>query len=84
MTHDDVFGLEMWTSEDPAPELGHSFCILTFRKHARNVTLGNVQWAGYRNELPTDGINADFQHQNVKMMMTLLHVPSWIIIFISK
>lgn len=43
LPHYDVFGLEMWTSEDSAPELGHSSCILTFRKHARNVTFGNVE-----------------------------------------
>lgn len=40
LAHHDVYGLEMWTSEDPAPELGHSSCILTFRKHAYNVTFG--------------------------------------------
>lgn len=31
----------MWTLEDPSPELGPSFCILTFRKHAYNITFGN-------------------------------------------
>lgn len=31
----------MWTLEDPSPELGHGFCILTFKKHAYNITFGN-------------------------------------------
>lgn len=36
----DLVRLEMWTWENPAPELGNGFCSLTFKKHARYVTFG--------------------------------------------
>lgn len=45
----DAFHPEMWTLENPAPELENGFCILTFTKHAHNVTFGTRrcrEWAG--------------------------------------
>ncbi len=75
LAHYDVFGLEMRTSEDPAPELGSSFCILTFRIHAHTVTFGIRQcrkWeAGEQNASSTVATNSWCQYwlQGIKTLL---------------
>lgn len=62
MARRDVVGLEMWPAEDPAPALGRGFCILTFRKHARNVTFG-FRRCGKKNE------RLDIETRNLLMQL---------------